>query len=208
ALADQGVVHVVRGDREVDLDRAVGAGAWGSFFHQGQICMTTGRHLVHESLYAEYVRRLAEKANAITVGDPAAADVGLGPIIDAGQRDKIHTLVTDSVAAGATLAAGGTYEELFYRPTVLADPTASVPAYREEVFGPVAVVTPFGSDDEAVKLAVDSPYGLSLGVLTANPLRGLALAERIPTGIVHVNDQTVNDEANVPFGGVGASGTG
>jgi benzaldehyde dehydrogenase (NAD) len=193
---------------DADLVRAVGAGAWGSFFHQGQICMTTGRHLVHESLYPEYVRRLADKANALTVGDPAAGDVALGPVIDTGQRDKIHALVTGSVAAGATLAAGGTYEDLFYRPTVLADPSASVPAYRQEVFGPVAVVTPFGSDDEAVKLAVDSPYGLSLGVLTANPMRGLALAERIPTGIVHVNDQTVNDEANVPFGGVGASGTG
>jgi benzaldehyde dehydrogenase (NAD) len=76
------------------------------------------------------------------------------------------------------------------------------------VFGPVATVTPFSSDDEAVKLATDNEYGLSLGVLTGNPLRGLALAERIPTGIVHVNDQTVNDEANVPFGGVRASGTG
>jgi benzaldehyde dehydrogenase (NAD) len=83
-----------------------------------------------------------------------------------------------------------------------------VPAYRSEVFGPVAAVTPFSSDDDAVKLAVDSEYGLSLGILTADAMKGLALAERIPTGIVHVNDQTVNDEAHVPFGGVAASGTG
>jgi benzaldehyde dehydrogenase (NAD) len=193
---------------DADLDRAVGAAAWGSFFHQGQICMTTGRHLVHESLYPEYVRLLAAKADALTVGDPAAGDFALGPVIDAGQRDKIHALVTESVAEGATLAAGGTYEDLFYRPTVLADLTASVPAYRSEVFGPVAAVTPFSSDDDAVKLAVDSEYGLSLGILTADAMKGLALAERIPTGIVHVNDQTVNDEAHVPFGGVAASGTG
>jgi benzaldehyde dehydrogenase (NAD) len=193
---------------DADLDSAVGAGAWGSFFHQGQICMTTGRHLVHESIYPEYVARLAAKADALSVGDPASGDVALGPVIDEGQRDKIHGLVTASVEAGATLAAGGTYEGLFYRPTVLADVTASVPAYREEVFGPVASIASFSSDDEAVKLAADSEYGLSLGILTADAMKGLALAGRIPTGIVHVNDQTVNDEAHAPFGGVGASGTG
>nr|WP_042188475.1 benzaldehyde dehydrogenase [Kibdelosporangium sp. MJ126-NF4]CEL18266.1 Putative benzaldehyde dehydrogenase oxidoreductase protein [Kibdelosporangium sp. MJ126-NF4]CTQ97752.1 Putative benzaldehyde dehydrogenase oxidoreductase protein (EC 1.2.1.28) [Kibdelosporangium sp. MJ126-NF4] len=193
---------------DADLRQAVGAAAWGSFFHQGQICMTTGRHLVHESLVDDYVRLLAEKADSLTVGDPATGEVALGPVIDAGQRDKIHTLVTDSVAAGATLAAGGSYTDLFYRPTVLLDRTASTRAYREEVFGPVAVVTPFGSDDDAVKLAMDSEYGLSLGILTGDVMRGLALADRIPTGIVHINDQTVNDEAQAPFGGVRASGTG
>jgi benzaldehyde dehydrogenase (NAD) len=193
---------------DVDLDLAVSAGAWGSFFHQGQICMTTGRHLVHESIYDEYVRRLAERADALPVGDPASEQVALGPVIDEQQRDKIHNLVTASVDAGATLAAGGTYQGLFYRPTVLADVTASVPAYAQEVFGPVASVTRFSSVDEAAKLAADSEYGLSLGVLTADVMRGLALADLVPTGIVHINDQTVNDEANVPFGGVRASGTG
>jgi benzaldehyde dehydrogenase (NAD) len=193
---------------DADLDRAVGAAAWGSFFHQGQICMTTGRHLVHSSIYDEYVRLLARKADSLPVGDPATDEVALGPVIDAAQRDKIHKLVTTSVDAGAVLVAGGTYSGLFYRPTVLADATASAPAYREEVFGPVASVTPFSTDDEAVKLASDSDYGLSLGILTGDSMRGLALAERIPTGIVHVNDQTVNDEAHAPFGGVRASGTG
>jgi benzaldehyde dehydrogenase (NAD) len=194
--------------QDADLEQAVGAAAWGSFFHQGQICMTTGRHLVHSSIYDDYVRLLAEKADSLPVGDPATDEVALGPIIDAAQRDKIHRLVTSSVDAGAVLVAGGTFTGLFYRPTVLADPTASSPAYREEVFGPVASVTPFSTDDEAVKLASDSEYGLSLGILTGNSMRGLALAERIPTGIVHVNDQTVNDEALAPFGGVRASGTG
>lgn len=197
---------IVTGD--ADLQHAIGAAAWGSFFHQGQICMTTGRHLVHESIFDDYVRLLAAKADALPVGDPAAGEVALGPVIDAGQRDKIHALVTDSVDAGAILAAGGNFTDLFYRPTVLADTTASSRAYREEVFGPVAVVTPFASEDDAVKLAADSEYGLSLGILTGDAMRGLALAERIPTGIVHINDQTVNDEANAPFGGVRASGTG
>jgi benzaldehyde dehydrogenase (NAD) len=193
---------------DADLELAVSAGAWGSFLHQGQICMTTGRHLVQESSYDEYVARLAEKASHLPVGDPATEPVALGPIIDERQRDKIHQLVTDSVAAGAKLAAGGTYQGLFYRPTVLTDVTTSMPAYANEVFGPVAPVVRFGSLDEAAALAADSEYGLSLGILTRDVMKGLALAERIPSGAVHINDQTVNDEANIPFGGVRASGTG
>ncbi|MDT4989931.1 MAG: benzaldehyde dehydrogenase, partial [Micromonosporaceae bacterium] len=193
---------------DADLDLAVSAGAWGSFLHQGQICMTTGRHLVHQSVYDEYVARLADKAEHLPVGNPATEQVALGPIIDAGQRDKIHKLVTDSVSAGAKLAAGGTYQGLFYRPTVLSDVTPQTPAYANEVFGPVAPVIRFGSLDEAAALAADSEYGLSLGILTRDVMKGLALARRIPTGIVHINDQTVGDEAVAPFGGVGASGTG
>ncbi|HEX9335980.1 MAG TPA: aldehyde dehydrogenase family protein, partial [Pseudonocardiaceae bacterium] len=134
--------------------------------------------------------------------------VALGPLIDAGQRDKVHKLVTDTITAGARLAAGGTYTGLYYRPTVLAEVGRDMPAYAEEVFGPVAPVARFGSLDEAAKLASDTEYGLSLGILTNDVSKGLALADKIPTGIVHINDQTVSDEAIVPFGGIGASGTG
>lgn len=190
---------------DADLDRAVSAGAWGSFFHQGQICMTAGRHLVHSSLFPEYVARLADKASKLPVGNPFTEDVALGPIIDAAQRDKIHALVSSSAEHVVT---GGTYEGLFYRPTVLAGLTTNSPAYAEEVFGPVAPVVSFTSLDEAAALASASPYGLSLSILTADAMRGLELADRIPTGIVHINDQTVDDEAVAPFGGVGASGTG
>jgi benzaldehyde dehydrogenase (NAD) len=112
------------------------------------------------------------------------------------------------VDAGARLAAGGTYEGLFYRPTVLAEVTPDAPAYAQEVFGPVAPVTRFSTLDQAAKLAADTEYGLALGILTRDVMRGLELAERIPTGLVHINDQTVNDEATAPFGGLGASGTG
>jgi benzaldehyde dehydrogenase (NAD) len=192
---------------DADLDLAASAGAFGSFLHQGQICMTTGRHLVHSSIADEYVERLAAKADGLPVGNPATEQVALGPLIDAGQRDKVHGLVTSSVSGGAVLAAGGRYEELFYRPTVLAGPAAGTPAYDGEVFGPVAAVTRFSSLDEAVQLAADSEYALSLGVLGDVPT-ALALADRIPTGIVHINDQTVDDEAVAPFGGRGASGTG
>ena len=117
-------------------------------------------------------------------------------------------MVTESVAQGARLAAGGTYDRLFYRPTVLDEVPVSAPAYADEVFGPVAPVVRVASVEEAVALAADSSYGLSLGILTNDVMRGLEIAERIPTGIVHINDQTVNDEAQAPFGGVKDSGTG
>ncbi len=193
---------------DADLSLAAAAGAWGSFLHQGQICMTTGRHLVQADVADAYVAALAEHADALPVGDPNTEQVALGPLIDAGQRDKVHALVTSTVDSGARLAAGGRYEGLFYRPTVLDEVRPEMPAYTQEVFGPVAPVVRFGDVDEAVRLAADSGYGLSLGILTGNPMRGLALAERIPTGIVHINDQTVSDEAVAPFGGVLDSGTG
>ncbi|MFF2847796.1 benzaldehyde dehydrogenase [Streptomyces sp. NPDC058001] len=193
---------------DADLELAASTAAWGSFFHQGQVCMSTGRHLVHASIADEYVERLAHKAEHLPVGNPAKEQVALGPIIDAGQRDKIHGLVRSSVEGGARVVAGGTYEDLFYRPTVLTGVTDASPAYAEEVFGPVAPVRAFSDLDEAVALATATPYGLSLGILTADVMRGLDLAERVPTGLVHINDQTVNDEAVAPFGGVAASGTG
>jgi benzaldehyde dehydrogenase (NAD) len=193
---------------DADLELAASAGAFGSFLHQGQICMTTGRHIVHEKVADAYVDALCAKADALPVGDPAAGQVALGPVIDAGQRDKIHGLVTSSVDAGAKLAAGGSYDRLFYRPTVLTEVAPGTPAYAQEVFGPIAPVVRFATPDEAAHLAADTEYGLSLGILTRDPLRGLELAGRIPSGIVHINDQTVNDEAQIPFGGVGASGTG
>jgi benzaldehyde dehydrogenase (NAD) len=193
---------------DADVDAAVNLAAWGSFFHQGQICMTTGRHLVADRLHDEFVEKLADKAGRLPVGNPATDEVALGPVIDAGQRDKIHGMVTASQDQGATVASGGEYDELFYRPTVLSDVPLTSPAFAEEVFGPVAPVTRVGSVEQAVALARQSDYGLALGIVTKDVMRGLAVAEQIPTGIVHINDQTVNDEANAPFGGVGASGTG
>ena len=193
---------------DVDIDEAVTLAAFGTFFHQGQICMTTGRHIVHESIYDDFVERLAAKASHLPVGDPAVDQVALGPLIDAGQRDKIDAIVRSTVAAGATVAAGGTYDGLFYQATVLANVPPGSRAFAEEIFGPVAPVARFATEDEAVALAASSEYGLSLGIVTRDVMRGLALADRIPTGIVHINDQTVSDEANSPFGGVAASGTG
>ena len=193
---------------DVDVEKAVSVGSYGSFVHSGQICMATSRHLVAASIADEYAAALAAHADHLPVGDPMGGDVALGPIIDAKQRDNVHRIVTASVEAGATLAAGGTYEGLFYRPTVLTDVPLTAPAYAEEIFGPVAPVVPFRDLDEAARLAGGTAYGLSLGILTRDVMKGLALAEKVPSGLVHINDQTVNDEALVPFGGVGESGTG
>ncbi|WP_046494237.1 aldehyde dehydrogenase family protein [Streptomyces odonnellii] len=193
---------------DADIEAAVGQATWGSFFHQGQICMTTSRHLVHASLYEEYVERLAARAESLTVGDPYREEVHLGPVIDKAQLARIDALVKASAVRGARVAAGGRHQDLFYRPTVIADAGDHTPAYTEEVFGPVAPVRSFATLDEAAALAAAGPYGLSLGIVTADTALGLELADRIPTGIAHINDQTVNDEAVAPFGGLAASGTG
>ncbi|MEO5663134.1 MAG: benzaldehyde dehydrogenase [Nocardioides sp.] len=190
-----------------DVERAVSAAAFGSFLHQGQICMTTGRHLVHSSLYEEYLARLAEKASALPVGDPASGTVALGPLIDENQRDRVHDVVQRTVSAGGELLTGGVYEDLFYRPTVLADVQDTHAAWTEEIFGPVAPVRAFSDVDEAIAIAAASEYGLSLGIL-GDAGEAMRVADAVPSGIVHINEQTVADEAHVPFGGVGASGTG
>lgn len=190
-----------------DLDQAASAGAFGSFMHQGQICMATGRHFVHESLYEGYVERLAAKAQNIPVGDPTSGTVALGPIIDERQLSSIHGIVEESIKEGARVAAGGTYDGPFYRPTVLVDLELTNPAFAKEIFGPVAPVMSYSTDDEVVELVNANDYGLSVGIL-GDVGQAMKIADRINSGKIHINEQTVSDEANAPFGGVGSSGTG
>ncbi len=193
---------------DTDIDRAVRAGAFSSFLHQGQVCMAAGRHLVHESIYDEYVAKLAEFADSLIVGDPSHNDVALGPLIDVRQRDRVHHLVEASVKAGAKLVTGGTFDALFYRPTVLAEPVEPTEAYREEVFGPVAPVRAFSTVSEAAKLVADSETGLAVSILTADVGKAMTLADRVPAGMVHINDPTIDHEPQAPFGGFGLSGNG
>ncbi|MEV5735936.1 benzaldehyde dehydrogenase [Streptomyces sp. NPDC052292] len=190
-----------------DVRKAASAGAFGSYLHQGQICMTTGRHIVHESLLEEYAAVLAEKADALPVGDPAREDVALGPIIDRRQLERVHGIVTESVAAGAKLAAGGEIVGAGYRATVLTGLTPDMPAWREEIFGPVAPVIGFSTPEEAARIVNDCEYGLSVGIL-GDVGTAMKLADRIDSGKIHINEQTVADEPHAPFGGVKASGTG
>lgn len=193
---------------DADVQAAASVAAWGSFLHQGQICMTTGRHLVHRSIAQEYIAALAEKAEHIPVGDPRDPGNALGPLIDSRQRDRVHSLVTDAVAQGATLAAGGTHDGLYYRPTVLTDVSADNPAWTQEIFGPVAPVQIYDDIDEAIDIINASEYGLSVSILTGHAYAAYELCDRIESGAVHVNDATVDDEAVIPFGGTKASGVG
>ena len=194
---------------DADLAAAASAGAYASFQFQGQVCFATGRHIVHRSVADEYIDLLAQKARRLRTGDPYREDVELGPIVNARQLARVDDIVQRSVASGgAKLVEGGTYEGLFYRPTVLSDVHLDAPAWTDEIFGPVAPVVTFASDDEAVELANSSEYGLSAGVYSRSISRGLAIAQRIRAGMVHVNDQTINDEATIPFGGMGMSGNG
>lgn len=193
---------------DADLDAAVSSGSWASWLHQGQICMSAGRHLVHRRIAGEYVARMTEKARAMRVGDPFREAVALGPLISERQRQRVARIVADSIDMGAKLCAGGISRELFYDATVLDEVSPRMPAFREEIFGPVVSVTAFDSDDEAVALANDTEYGLSAGILTASLARGMAIARRLNVGLVHINDQTVNDDGFMPMGGRGASGNG
>lgn len=193
---------------DADLEAAASAGAFASFQFQGQVCFATGRHIVHRSVAGDYVALLAEKAARLRLGDPFREEVDLGPIVNLKQLERVDGIVRRSLDGGARLVVGGTHDGLFYRPTVLADVTTNLPAWTDEIFGPVAPVVVFDTDEEALALANDSEYGLTGAVYTRSISRGLALAQRFRSGMVHVNDQTVNDEATIPFGGMGASGNG
>jgi benzaldehyde dehydrogenase (NAD) len=192
---------------DAELDGVASAIAFGSWFHQGQICMTTGRVLAQEKIAAALTEKLVAKAKNLPVGDPLG-QVALGPIISKGQIERIHGIVKDSVAAGATLAAGGTFDGPYYRPTVLTGVKPGMRAFDEEVFGPVTAITTFKTDEEAIALANNNAYGLSAGVFSADVAHALAVGNQLNTGLLHINDQTVADEPSVPFGGSGASGNG
>jgi len=193
---------------DADLEVASSAGAWSAFLHQGQICMTAGRHIVLESVADEYLDRLAGRAANLPVGDPHRDQVALGPLINERQLQNVDRIVSSTVEAGAEVRAGGTHDRLFYQPTVLGGVTTKMPAFREEIFGPVAPVIVVKDDAEAVAVANDTEYGLVAAIQTGSAERGRAVADRLTTGIVHVNDQTLNNDAYAPFGGTGASGNG
>ncbi|MCH6231576.1 aldehyde dehydrogenase family protein [Microbacterium sp. CFH 31415] len=191
-----------------DVERAAASGAYGSFLHQGQICQTAGRHLVHESQYDEYVAALTRIADSLRVADPYTDhDAQMGPLIDDGQFSAVCGIVDSAVEAGAELVTGGPSGQRFFRPTVLRGMTPDMLAWREEIFGPVAPVLAYRTLDEAIDLVNASEYGLSVSLL-GDAGTAISVADRIVSGKVHINDQTVNDEANIPFGGVGASGNG
>ncbi|MBA6421030.1 MAG: benzaldehyde dehydrogenase [Pseudomonas sp.] len=196
--------QIVLGD--ADLDIASSCGAWGSFLHQGQICMQTGRHLVHQDVAHEYIERLAARARNLVCGDPHQEQVHLGPLINDTQARRVEDLINRSLEMGARLVAGGKRNGSFFEATVIADVTPDMPVFAEEVFGPVAPVMVFNSDADACSLVNQSPYGLAAAIHSGSTERALKIAGQLKVGMIHINDQTVNNEFQVPFGGMGSSG--
>ena len=192
---------------DADLDLAVSNTAWGAYLHSGQICMSAGKILVQRNIAAAFTQRLAQRARELLVGDPATGQVSIGPMISRAQLEHTQDIVDKSVKQGAQVEAGGTYEGLYYKPTVLSAVIPGMAAYEEEIFGPVAPVIVFDQEEDAVRMANDGEYGLSAGVLGSVD-RAMRVASRLRTGLLHINDQTVADEVVDPFGGLGASGNG
>jgi benzaldehyde dehydrogenase (NAD) len=193
---------------DADIEAASSAGAWGSFLHQGQICLSVSRHIVHESIVEAYTDALVERAARLPIGDPNTEEVALGPIINERQLGRVRRIVDESVEQGAKVLVGGTNDGLFFSATVLGDVTPTMPAFAEEIFGPVAPVISFRDDDEAVELANSTDYGLSAAVQSGSPQRAAAIAEQLRAGMVHVNGHTINEEPPAPFGGFGCSSNG
>ena len=194
--------------RDANIDDAVNAAAFGGFLHQGQICMSTRRAIVEKPIAREFTEKLVKKVSAFKVGNPKEPDTIIGPLINQQQFDQVKKSVDAAVRDGAKILCGGKSEGLCYYPTVLANVKPGTPFSCEETFGPVVSVIEVKDEDEAVAVANDTMYGLSASVFTRDFAKGWAIAERIESGIVHINDQTVNDEPQVPFGGVKNSGWG
>jgi aldehyde dehydrogenase (NAD+) len=193
---------------DADMERALSAASFGSFMHQGQICMSVEKIVLHEKIAAEFTERFVQHVRGLKTGDPHQPGHIIGPIINQRQLDKIKGQVDDAVKKGAKLLTGGTHQGLFYEATVLSHVTSEMSVYRDETFGPVAPLITVESDDEAIAVANDTEYGLSAGIITRDEQRGLAIARRLDTGMAHINCSSVNDEPWIPFGGAKGSGLG
>ncbi|RNJ45066.1 salicylaldehyde dehydrogenase [Mesorhizobium erdmanii] len=192
---------------DADIDAAVNAATFGAFMHQGQICMSTERLIVDERIADEFVSKLAARASGLPAGDPRG-HVVLGSLISSQAADKMEELVADAVAKGAKLVAGGKRTGTVVEATLLDHVTPAMRVYAEESFGPVKPVIRVKGEDEAVRVANDTEYGLSSAVFSRDIKRAMAVAARIEAGICHINGPTVGDEAQMPFGGVKGSGYG
>ncbi|NKL82635.1 aldehyde dehydrogenase [Rhizobium leguminosarum] len=192
---------------DADIDGAVNAAIFGAFMHQGQICMSTERIIVDETIADQFVAKLAARASQLPAGDPRG-HVVLGSLISLDAAKKMEELIADATAKGAKLVAGGKRSGTVVEATLLDHVTPEMRVYAEESFGPVKPIIRVSGEEEAIRIANDSEYGLSSAVFSRNVQRAMAVAARIESGICHINGPTVNDEAQMPFGGVKGSGYG
>jgi vanillin dehydrogenase len=193
---------------DADLDEAVAAANFGAFMHTGQICMATERLVVDRSVADEFTEKLAERAAALKVGDPHDPETQIGPLVNEGALERVTELVEDATSQGAEAVTGGSPDGKLFPPTVLTGVTPQMRLYYEESFGPVVPVIPVDGPEEAVKVANDTEYGLAAAVFGKHVPTAYDVARQIESGICHVNGATVHDEAQMPFGGVKASGFG
>ncbi len=193
---------------DADLDEAVKAAAFGAYMNQGQICMSTERIIVVDAVADEFADKFAEKVSTLKAGDPREGTAPLGALIDPKSVDHVNSLIDDAIGKGASLIAGGKGDSVVMSAAAIDGVTKDMNIYSEESFGPVVAIIRAKDEADAIALANDSEYGLSASVFTRDTARGLGVARQIKSGICHVNGPTVHDEAQMPFGGVGASGYG
>ncbi|MFI5706437.1 aldehyde dehydrogenase family protein [Kribbella sp. NPDC051620] len=202
-----GYNHIVVLD-DADLDHAAKIAAFSSFFHQGQVCMASSRILVQSSVYDAFLEKFKAVTETLPIGDPADQNTIVGPLINARALQGVKARVASAVSAGGRIVTGGNHNGPLFEPTILVDVPDDNDASCEETFGPVTVVRPVETDEEAISLANASPYGLSFAVVTGDTARGKAMTSRIECGAVHVNTPTINDEPHLPNGGMKGSGWG
>ncbi len=194
--------------RDADLDYAADAAAWGAFLHQGQICMSTERIIVERPVADAFIEKLVQRANGLKVGDPGDFTTNIGPLINQAAVTKVHSHVQEAINGGANLILGGKYENLLYYPTIVTNVQDNMKLFTDQTFGPVAPIVIVDDAEQALAVANNSRYGLSSGIITNDFNKALDMAMRLETGMVHIGDQSVNDEPQVPFGGVKDSGYG
>ncbi|MGO4892728.1 aldehyde dehydrogenase [Flavobacterium sp. W21_SRS_FM6] len=193
---------------DADLDEAVKAAAFGAFMNQGQICMSTERLIVVDAVADDFAQRFKQKVHTMPTGDPREGNTPLGAVVDEKTVLKVNSLIEDAVSKGATILVGGTSRSVLMQATVIDGVTKDMAIYSEESFGPVVAIIRASDEQQAIDIANDSIYGLSAAVFTQDVARGMTIATKINSGICHINGPTVHDEAQMPFGGVGASGYG
>ncbi len=193
---------------DADLDEAVRAAAFGAYVNQGQICMSTERIVVDETVADAFVAKLAAKTATLRAGVPGTEGCVLGSMISLGAAQRVRAMIEDALGKGATLVVGGEVAGTIMQPALLDHVTPAMQIYRDESFGPVLGVVRVQSVEEAVTVANDNEYGLAASVFGRDLNRALAVARQIDSGICHVNSATVQDEAQMPFGGVKGSGYG
>ncbi|TVX94110.1 aldehyde dehydrogenase family protein [Paenibacillus agilis] len=193
---------------DADVDRAVKSAVYGKFFHSGQICMAINRIIVHESIYETFLDKFVEAAKKLKVGDPSDHENVIGPVINRRAVERITATIEEAKKEGATVVLEGKVEGNTISPYILTSVTNDVATARSEMFGPVATVIPFKTEQEGIDIANDTPYGLSAAVYAGSIEKGVEVAKQIVSGMVHVNDQSVHDEPLIAFGGEKKSGLG